>query len=89
MSENQSNVAIIQGKVEEVHMHEGKHYHRLTLPAPDSYTQPQAAMVVASQRLAEPGQELKTRARIRGWSRRFKRKDGGTGHEVNTSFEVV
>ena len=89
MSEAQTNIALIEGKVEEVTLHEGKHYHRLTLPAPDQYSKPQAALVIAQSRLAEKGQILKTKAQVRGWTRKFQRKDGGIGHEVNTSFEAM
>ena len=89
MTDKTPNTVEILGKVEEVTLHKGKHYHRLVLPALDEYERPAAAVVVSNSRLQEPGQELHVNARIRGFSRTFTRKTGETGHEVKTHFEAI
>lgn len=88
MAEQEMNVALIQGKVEEITMSSGKFYHRVSLPAADQYSNPGACVVEATTRLAEPGNEIKTKAHITGYSRRFIKKDGSAGYDTTTRFVV-
>lgn len=77
------NVAIVEGRVEGIENNNGRFFHRVTIPAPDEYSSPGSCMVEAASRLVEPGQTLKIKGRLTGWTRKFQKKDGSPGYEVN------
>ena len=81
-----TNMALLVGRIEEIEVRNGRHYHRVSLPAADEYERPGAATIESSERLGTVGQVITRACRVVGWAKQFKRRDGTPGHEVVTRF---
>lgn len=88
-NENQINVAIVSGRIEQIDQAEGRFYHRLALPAHDEFSNPGAALIDAGTRLGNVGDVLTKKCRVIGYSRGFQRRDGSKAVEVRTRFQPV
>ncbi len=84
------NMAIIAGRIDQVRMHEGRHYHDIQLPAPDAYSSPGWVEVQSPIPLGQPGSEWKGKCRIGGYRRTFQIKQGPRagqqGHSINSYY---
>lgn len=84
-----ANQAVIRGRVIEVKRTESGHYTAITLPAPDSYSKPQAVEVRSNHLLGRPQEDVTVRVAIGGYRRSYKDKMGDTQYATNIVLIAV
>lgn len=53
--------------------------HLVVLPAPDEYSSPATVEILASNRIASPGDDCRVLCRVGGYRRQYKQTDKDTG----------
>lgn len=92
---NLNNLIIhIKGRLDNHEFFKGDHWHVVTLPAPDSYSQPSSIKFKSPQQLGSVGQEIESHVRMSGFVRKKDYKDKVTQQdktywESNVFFESV
>lgn len=84
-----ANQAVIRGRIVEVKRTENACYTDITLPAPDSYSQPQNVRVVSSRMLGKPSEDVTVRVAIKGYRRSYTDKQGNKAHAVDISLSAI
>lgn len=90
MSETQKSPLVqLTGRCEEVNLHKGDYFHKITLPAQDAYSRPAVVEVRATQRLSNAGDEITVKAILGGWIRRYDFTDKQTGEAKQIAQSVM
>lgn len=90
MSESQKlPTVMLTGRCEDINVHKGDYFHKITLPAVDAYTRPAIVEVRSDKRLSNPGDEVSVRATIGGWIKRYDFTDKSTGESKQISQSVM
>jgi len=79
----------LQGKIEQIHLHEGIYYVDFVLPAIDDYSKPIPILLSTPRKIGAPGDELDVEVVISSYYRVFDKKDGTKGRDYKTRFEVI
>ena len=83
------NKVIIRGIIDQIRQHEGVFYYDVTLPAPDEYSRPASVVLSTNERLPQKvGEVVNTLCKINSYYRTFQLKNGDTGRDYKTRFEV-
>jgi len=83
------NHAMIRGRVIEVKRSDSGIFTAIMLPAPDSYTQPQAVEVRSRALLGKPQEDVTVRVLLGGYRRSYQDKHGDKVFATNITLTAV
>lgn len=83
------NQVLIVGRVREVRRTDNGVYTTVVLPAPDEYSQPQIVEIASTALLGRPQEDVQVKCAVGGYGKKFKRKDGSDGLQVQNQFRAV
>lgn len=84
-----ANQTVIRGRIIEVKRTENACYTDVTLPAPDSYSQPQNIRIVSARMLGKPGEDITQRCTIKGYRRSYTDKQGNKAYAVDITLSAL
>jgi len=83
------NQALVRGRVIEVKRGDAGVFTSIMLPAPDSYTQPQAIEIRSKQLLGKPNEDVSVRVVLGGFRRSYQDKHGEKAYATNITLTAV
>lgn len=83
------NQVVIAGRCLEVRRTDSGVFTTIRLPAPDEYTMPQTVEIMSQSLLARPNEDVQVKCVIGGYGKKFTRKDGTPGLQVQNQLRHV